>query len=162
MLMQVAHAIDMVNHLPDPDRWTTDELDGFPGDENELRLLQHAARESWAINARLLSQFFLGDKHGLHAKDYLPPWQGHESAVLKTWRSVSNEHVAHFSPRRALDPVRPLLADERRQVVVAVNREANRFATALDQVGDRDWGWTMKSYLAGLGLLVGGAPPSVR
>lgn len=85
-----------------------------------------------------------------------------ESAVLGTWRSVSSEHVAHLSPRRALDPVRPLAADARRQVVDAVNREANRFATALDGAEDRDWGRTMRSYLAGLGLLVGGAPPAVR
>jgi hypothetical protein len=162
MLMQVAHAIDMVNHLPDPGRWTADQLDSFVVDGNELRLLQHAARESWAMNARLLSQFFLGDKHGLDAKDYLPSWQVDESAVLGTWRSVSSEHVAHLSPRRALDPVRPLSADERRQVVDAVNREANRFATALDHAGDRDWAWTMRGYLAGLGLLVGGAPPTVR
>jgi hypothetical protein len=162
MLMQVAHAIDMVNHLPDPDRWTADQLDSFVAEGNELRLLQHAARESWAMNARLLSQFFVGDKHGLDAKDYLQSWRVDESAVLGTWRSVSSEHVAHLSPRRALDPVRPLSADERRQVVDAVNREANRFATALDDAEDRDWGRTMRSYLAGLGLLAGGAPPAVR
>lgn len=161
MLRQVAHAIDMVNHLPDPDRWTAGPLDSFLAGENELRLLQHAARESWAMNARLLSQFFLGDKHGLDAKNYLPSWQVDESA-LGTWRSVSSEHVAHLSPRRALDPVRPISADERRQVVDAVNREANRFATLLDHAGDRDWAWTMRGYLAGLGLLVGGAPPTVR
>jgi hypothetical protein len=27
MLMQIAHVIDMINHLPDPDGWTVDQFD---------------------------------------------------------------------------------------------------------------------------------------
>jgi hypothetical protein len=164
MLMQIAHAVDMVNHLPDPDAWTDDQLDAFPVEGNELRLLRHAARESWAINARLLSQFFLGDKHGLDARSYLPSWTGRESAVLETWKSVSSEHVAHFSPRRVMDPVRQLPAVERRQVLDAINREANRFACKLDEVEMNDWGAKMRRYLAGLRLDGAGPDPqrSVR
>ena len=43
MLMQVAHAIDMINHLPDPGSWTDEQLDEFPISVDELRLLKHAA-----------------------------------------------------------------------------------------------------------------------
>lgn len=101
LVMQVAHAFDMVNHLPDPDGWNADPFADNSIDSNQLRLLTHAARESWAINARLLSQFFLGDKHGIDATDYLPDWAGHEAPVLGAWRSVASEHVAHLSPRRS-------------------------------------------------------------
>jgi len=44
MLMQVAHAIDMINHLPDPGSWTDEQLDKFLISVDELRLLKHAAK----------------------------------------------------------------------------------------------------------------------
>ncbi len=87
-----------------------------------------------------LSQFFPG-RQARTRRSCLPAVpRVDESAVLGTWRSVSSEHVAHLSPRRALDAVRPLSADERRQVVDAVNREASRFAIALDDAEDLDKG----------------------
>jgi hypothetical protein len=152
MLMQIAHAIDMVNHLPDPRDWPTDHT-AFAVSENELRLLRHAARESWSINARLLSQFFLGDRNGIGARDYLPGWKPQERDVLGPWMSTASEHVAHFSPSRALDPVRELSADERTQVTGAINREARRFAHELTGLGDQLWAQKMSGYLVDFGLL---------
>lgn len=152
LVMQVAHAFDMVNHLPDPDGWNADPFADNSIDSNQLRLLTHAARESWAINARLLSQFFLGDKHGIDATDYLPDWAGHEAPVLGAWRSVASEHVAHLSPRRARDPVRALHTGERQQVKDAINREAFRFASELNRADAHGWGRAMTDFLAGLHL----------
>ncbi|HMS13663.1 MAG TPA: hypothetical protein PKD80_11215 [Microthrixaceae bacterium] len=152
MLMQVAHAIDMINHLPDPGSWTDEQLDKFPISVDELRLLKHAANESWAINARLLAQFFLGDKHGLDAKTFLESWQS-SGSDLAEWRTTASEHLAHFSPRRLSDPVRTLTPGERLDVALAVNAEANRFARELEtNVGTEDLGRAMAGYLADVGL----------
>ena len=155
MLMQVAHAIDMINHLPDPAGWADEQLEALPIAGDELRLLKHAARESWAINARLLAQFFLGDKHGVDAKNFLEFWQS-SAGDLAEWRTTASEHLAHLSPRRLSDPVRTLTSGERLDIAQAVNAEANRFARELaTNVGTEHLGRAMADYLAGLGLRTG-------
>lgn len=53
---QIAHAVDMVNHLPDPASCMDKPLAFFPITDHELRLLNNGANQSWAINARLLAQ----------------------------------------------------------------------------------------------------------
>lgn len=118
---------------------------------NDLRLLRHAARESWAINARLLSQFILGDNKGEDARSYLPNWQSHDP-VLKAWKSAASEHVAHLSRRRAQSPVREVSAEERRQVTAAVNEELLRFTGDLRTNGFGDWADTLAGLLAGIGV----------
>ena len=153
MLMQVAHAIDMVNHLPDPASWTDEQLASFPITGNELRLLRHGANESWAINARLLAQFFLGDRHGLDARNFLDSWTGEAEDELGGWRSTASEHVAHFSPRRLLDPVRAITPDERHKVASAINAEAGRFCNELlATTATSDLSRRMAEFLAGLGV----------
>lgn len=153
MLMQIAHAIDMVNHLPDPASWTDEQLASFPITGNELRLLRHGANESWAINARLLAQFFLGDRHGLDARSFLDSWKGAAKDELGEWRSTASEHVTHFSPRRLFDPVRAITPDERHTVAAAINAEADRFCNELLATSETsDLGLRMAEFLAGLGL----------
>jgi hypothetical protein len=156
MLMQIAHAIDMVNHLPDTASWTDEQLASFPITDNELRLLKHAASESWAMNARLLAQFFLGDRHGLDARSFLDSWTGAAKDELGGWRSTASEHVAHFSPRRLLDPVRTITPDERHKVAAAINAEAGRFCAELLATTETSvLGVRMAEFLAGLGLRSG-------
>lgn len=153
MLMQIAHAIDMVSHLPDPGSWTNEQLASFPISDTERRLLKHAANESWAINARLLAQFFLGDRHGLDARNFLDSWAGEREGELGAWRSTASEHVAHFSTRRLLDPVRAITPDDRHKVVAAINAEASSFCNELLATTETsDLGRRMAEFLAGLGL----------
>jgi hypothetical protein len=152
LLTQVAHAADMLNNLPV--LGNDDTVDDLTDDE--LRLLRHAARESWAINARLLSQFILGDSKGEDARSYMPNWRSHDP-VLKEWRSVASEHVAHLSPRRAQSPVREVSAEERRRVTTALNRELLRFTGDMRTSGFRDWADTLAELLAGIGVGPGGA-----
>ncbi|MBX7068871.1 MAG: hypothetical protein K1X38_05765 [Microthrixaceae bacterium] len=156
MLMQIAHAIDMVNHLPDPASWTDEQLASFPIADNELRLLKHGANESCAINARLLAQFFLGDRHGLDARSFLDSWTGEAEDELGGWRSTASEHVAHFSPRRLSDPARAITPDERRKVAAAINAESNRFCNELLATTETsDLGVRLAEFLVGLGLRSG-------
>ena len=147
LLTQVAHAADMLNNLPI--LAIGDTVSDLTKDE--LRLLRHAERESWAINARLLSQFVLGDKNGEDARSYVPNWRS-DNPVLKKWKSVASEHVAHLSPRRALSPVREVTADERHDVVTAINRELLRFTCELRTGGLPDFADTLAELLAGIGV----------
>ena len=142
----------MLNHLP---ILGNDDTVGDLTDD-DLRLLRHAARESWAINARLLSQFILGDSKGEDARSYLPNWRS-DDLVLKEWRSVASEHVAHLSPRRAQSPVREVSGEERRQVTAALNGELLRFSGDLRTSGFGDWADTLAELLAGIGVEPGGA-----
>lgn len=156
LLMQLAHALDMVNNLPAG----SDLVDGYRAalgvDRNELRLIGHAVRESWASNVRLLGWFFALDKttKAVDARSYLGDgWTRTTDSVLLRWLGIASEHVAHVGEARVREPLLVVTAPDRRQLIDSVNSEANRFLRGLQRLPSRRWANTWTGYLDGLGLL---------
>lgn len=144
--MQVGHALNLVCELPE---W----LERAP----LAKHLRHAAAESFAMNCRVLAEFFwntAGYRSDIRAETYCGTgWSpGGEPTNLKT---PGDKHVAHMTAARVDDPLVDSTSDGRAKIRDELLNAADGFAQAIQ---DQECETTMTGYVKHARTLAGWPP----
>ncbi len=146
-LMQVGHALNLVCELPE---W----IDRAPLPKH----LRHAAAESFAMNCRVLGEFFrsTGRRPDVRASDYCD-WTWNRANQPEGMGLLGDKHVAHMTAVRVTDPLVHQTYGERSDLRDALIGTARAFAEAIH---DADASAVMVRYVGHAESLASWPPPA--